>query len=198
MTIDKQKLRELANNATPRITQALGHSPPTPAEQFYAAALVAVPALLDALDSLRADHASLLAERDAMQSIATQATRERDRLHATLKAVADVCIDKGKLRVGECVAEDAPPKAVAKIIEQRDEALGVGRATYTSCPQCGFAEVDLATIDSVQGDAEAKTAEAIAVWLDEVIEASKRNDSLHVGELEGVCAEIRAGEWRKS
>lgn len=55
MTVDKQKLRELASKATPRITLALGYGTgePTPAEQFYAAALTAIPALLDEIERLR-------------------------------------------------------------------------------------------------------------------------------------------------
>lgn len=52
-----------------------------------------------------------------------QVTKERDLLHASLKAIADLCIDKGGLRVVECVAVDAPPQTVAKIIEQRDVAI---------------------------------------------------------------------------
>jgi hypothetical protein len=58
----------------------------------------------------------LTTERDA-------AVRERDGLHTSLKAVADLCIDKAGLRAMEVVGEDSPPRAVAKIIEQRDAAI---------------------------------------------------------------------------
>jgi hypothetical protein len=79
-------------------------------------------ALEDRIAGAESERDEYRRERDELRAQLEQAERERDELHATLKAVADLCIDKAGLRVCECVAVDAPPRAVAKIIEQRDEA----------------------------------------------------------------------------
>jgi hypothetical protein len=114
----------------------------------------------------------LTTERDA-------AVRERDGLHTSLKAVADLCIDKAGLRAMEVVGEDSPPRAVAKIIEQRDAAIARAEQAERERDAANRECVGIvnAVIGAPQNTAVIAVVEhAIASWLDE---RSKHHGYLH-------------------
>lgn len=126
----------------------------------------------------------LTAERDALAAKLATVERERDRLHAVLKAVADLCIDKGGLRIMQVVAEDSPPKAVAMIINQRNAAIARAETTETLVTRLRA---------SWRNDAEewSRRHEALIKERDEALEMGCAR---HAGQVHGAEAEeLRRG-----
>lgn len=233
--IDKQKLREIASNATPgdwysadeaccerheddNFRHGCSMIDPDDDAAFIAAASPAtVLALLDEIECLMGNpinrkryrclgcdmpvvryedmeefqHGAcggLVVDVEEAIRLLEKSKTEAARLHDTLKAVVDVCIDKGKLRAVECVAEDAPPRAVAKIVEQRDAAIA----------RAEDAEASASALRSIVSVIEPRVVEAIAAWAAGVADRVRIAGKQHEAKVVDVIVDgIRNGEWRK-
>lgn len=229
MTIDKQQLRALAE----RSQESWRHAPGDP---WYTAKEIDDDSVIDRIDAafiaaaspstvlaLLDEIAEVLAERDAMQSMLTQATRERDEARRNYQFMVARAADEkldGYRELGERAAKaenerDAVIARAETILGDRD--LGIRRiAELTARAEKAERERDEAKLyadrmDRTVGvlrdsnrEIERRTAEAIAAWLDDGADSiSDARDELTDAESERTATiydaaeQIRDGAWRK-